>query len=82
MPDLPDRIRDELVSNLGHGLAWSDCALSKKTIRWVPAHTSIPGNETGDRATNEATGWREDSSRQLSADTPPRLYSIRLTVRR
>jgi hypothetical protein len=52
------------------------------TVRWIPAHVGILGNEAADKAAKEATGWREDGRRRLPADAPLELYTIRLTLRR
>jgi hypothetical protein len=42
----------------------------------------ILGNEAVDKAAKEATGWRQHGRRSLLADAPPRLYTIRSTVKR
>jgi hypothetical protein len=42
----------------------------------------IPGNEAVNKATKEATGWRKDGRRSLPADAPPKLFTIRSTVKR
>jgi hypothetical protein len=52
------------------------------TVRWIPAHVGIPGNEAADQAAKEATGWREDGCSQQPADAPAQLYPLRTTLRR
>ena len=52
------------------------------TVRWIPAHVGIPGNEAADQAAKEATGWREDGRSQQPADPPAQLYPLRTTLRR
>ena len=52
------------------------------TVRWIPAHVGIPGNEAADQAAKEATGWREDGRSQLPASPPSQLHPLRTTLRR
>ncbi|KAI0570491.1 RNase-H domain containing protein [Pyrenophora tritici-repentis] len=52
------------------------------TVRWIPAHVGIPGNEAADQAAKEATGWREDGRSQLPANPPSQLYPLKTTLRR
>lgn len=55
----------EALRSRGHSL----------TVRWVPAHQGIEGNELADRAAKEATGWRDDGSVGSRADPPATRHS-------
>jgi ribonuclease HI len=52
------------------------------TVRWIPAHMGIPGNEAADQAAKETTGWREDGCSQQPADPPAQLHPLKTTLRR
>jgi ribonuclease HI len=52
------------------------------TVRWIPAHVGIPGNEAADQAAKKATGWREDGRSQQPADPPQQLHPLKTTLRR
>ncbi|KAI0605758.1 RNase-H domain-containing protein, partial [Pyrenophora tritici-repentis] len=52
------------------------------TVRRIPAHVGIPGNEAADQAAKEATEWREDGSCQLLANPPSQLCPLRTTLKR
>lgn len=51
-----------MLRKIHHLVAILERKQCKVTIRWIPAHVGVPGNEAADILAKQATGWRDRKS--------------------